>query len=364
MALRVLIVDDSLLFRKILSDVLARIPEVEVVGSAPNGRIALDKAEQLSPDLVTLDIEMPDMNGVEFYQEILRRKISTGVIVLSSINPTGGNLTMRALELGAFDFVPKPVSDSMEEGKALLQVGLQPVIQAFIHRQGIRSILSAEGFAAVPVVSGGVAVPPPLKPQDAKSWGKADLIVIGISTGGPQALHRIFSEIRKPLSVPLLIVQHIPPSFSEALADSLREKNNLPVFEAKNGDLLEAGKVFIAPGGKHMKVGMEPATRQFRVIVTADHPENNCRPSIDYLLRSVALHFRGKVAVFIMTGMGNDGAAGAGLVRRAGGLIFAQDEKSSVVFGMPKAVLESGVVDSMIPLDLIPKKIQELAGDR
>ncbi|MFZ2960040.1 MAG: chemotaxis-specific protein-glutamate methyltransferase CheB [Candidatus Ozemobacteraceae bacterium] len=368
MGLRVLIVDDSLLFRKILSDVLARISDVEIVGNAPNGKIALEKTELLNPDLITLDMEMPEMNGLQFYTELRKKRTSPGVIVLSAINPAGDNLSMKTLELGAFDFVPKPVTESMEESKNVLFSSLQPVIQAFIQRLGIRSLLGSAQTPAkqvsTPDVSHEVLPPTLYPPRDLKCWGKADLIVIGISTGGPLALHKIFSTIRVPLSVPLLIVQHIPPSFSQALAESLREKHQLSISEAINGELLESGKVYLAPGGKHMKIGKDPALGLFRIFVTNDHPENNCRPSIDYLLRSIALYYPGKTAVFIMTGMGNDGATGAGLIRRGGGLIVAQDEKSSVVFGMPKAVFETGVVDAVISLDLIPKKIQELAGDR
>lgn len=368
MSLRVLIIDDSLLFRKTLSDVLAQIPEVEIIGTAPNGKIALEKIEQLTPDLITLDIDMPDINGIQVLEELRKKPAAPGVIILTGTSPAGGTVAMKALELGAFDFVPKPASDSIEDGRKALFSSIQPIIQAFIGRSGIRTILSQDDHQSV---LGRPQEKPPLTPTSdvalsrrQKSWGNAELIVIGISTGGPQALHRIFSLIREPLPIPMLIVQHIPAFFSAALAASLRSKHHLPIHEAMGGEILEPGKVFIAPGGKHMKIRKSEATHQFQVSVTDDRPENNCKPSIDYLLRSVAHHFPGKTAVFIMTGMGSDGATGAALVKRAGGVVFAQDEKSSVVFGMPKAVLESKVADHVISLDLIASKILELAGNR
>jgi two-component system chemotaxis response regulator CheB len=353
--LRVLIVDDSLVFRKTLADVCALIPEVEVVGIAPNGKIALEKIERFAPDLVTLDLEMPGMSGIEVLEKLNRRRTAPGIVILTGTSPAGGTLAMRALELGAFDFVPKPVVDSIEEGRQALLSSLQPVIRAFCSRRGIRTVL-AQGLPQPRLDSDHVPM------REKKHWKKADLVIIGISTGGPQSLHKIFSEIYEPLAAPLLIVQHIPPSFSGALAESLRAKHQVPIYEAAHGDLLEPGKVFIAPGGKQMKIRKKSGESAFQICVTDDQPENNCKPSIDYLLRSVAHHFPGNTAVFIMTGMGNDGTTGAALVKRAGGRVFAQDEKSSVVFGMPKAVFEAGVTDAVLPLDQMARKILELAG--
>ncbi len=369
MNLKILVVDDSLLFRKVLRDLLKRIPGVEAVGFVPNGRIGLSRAKELQPDLITLDIQMPDMNGLQFIEELRKDGCHAGVILLSEASKSGSRLTMKALEMGAFDFIPKPsCADFNEECTEAFFSRFSPVVRTFASRLEIRSILGSPPVKGKRADAPDVETPPekpsgsrvPATPQ--KPLGKADLIVIGISTGGPKALHSIFSAISSPLPVPILIVQHIPAYFSKPLAESLREKSGLPIFEAQDGDLLEPGKILIAPGGKQMKVRRDSSSGRLKVRVTDEPPEANCKPCIDSLLRSVSESEVGKVAVFIMTGMGSDGAKGAGLVKAAGGMVFAQDAETSTVFGMPRVVIESGFADQVVPLDLIPGKIRQLAG--
>jgi two-component system chemotaxis response regulator CheB len=374
--LRTFLIDDSLVFRKIISDILWEVPGIEIAGQAPNGKIALLKLPAFKPDLVILDMEMPEMGGLEVLNAIKALGLPCGVIVLSGSSPHMGSATMKALDAGAFDFVAKPNGETIEETKSLLSQNLKEAVLAFQAWLKTR-VTGATSFKKPDAVK-------PQKPPEGRSFSgqsrtapadspkigvettsrppftRADLFVIGISTGGPPALVNIFSRISKPLKAPVLIVQHIPPLFSEALAHSIREKSGLAVEEAKHGSHLESGHIYIAPGGSHLRLAQGSETGQFILQVSQDSPENNCRPSVDYLLRSVAKVFSGRTAFLIMTGMGTDGLAGAGMIRAAGGYILAQSEDSCTVFGMPKAVIEAGFADEVISLGDIPARIERI----
>jgi two-component system, chemotaxis family, protein-glutamate methylesterase/glutaminase len=355
--LRVLVADDTIIFRKIISDALAEIPGVEMVGTASNGKIALARLRALKPDILTLDIEMPELDGLEVLEAIRREGIDVGAIMLSSYTQRGGQMTMKALELGAFDFIPKPEGRGLEENKELIRASLAPMLAAYARRKELRSTLRGRRpvQAAAPLVQ-----PPPTRVQSSAAVPLApvrilgsEVIAIGISTGGPNALARIIPQLPADLAVPVLIVQHMPPMFTQSLADNLDQKSPLKIKEAESGETIRPGFVYIAPGGKQMKIlpGMEPNSRI--VKITDDPPENNCRPSADYLFRSIAHHYREKATGVIMTGMGNDGALGLRLMKRAGAVIIGQDEASCVVYGMPKAAMDAGVVDIQVPLDQI-----------
>lgn len=364
MALRVLVADDSSLFRRAVADALASIPEVEVAGNAANGKLALQKVRELRPDVLTLDIEMPEMDGLAVLEALRKMGSTTSVIVISAVTLRGGRLTMQALEKGAFDFITKPQSRNAAESKATLVKELGPRLRALAHRRQVHSILQpGSQQAAQPS-------PRPAPPSPVQGTGpgarldkaaplrtsRPELVLIGVSTGGPAALVRLLPPIPKDIGVPIVIVQHMPPVFTQSLAETLSSKCALQVREAVDGEKLEAGTVLIAPGGRHLKL-VTGTDRSIRTHVSDDPPENNCRPAVDVLFRSVANQLPGRAMAVILTGMGNDGTMGLRLLRRHGCFTIAQDEATSVVFGMPKSAIEAGMVDVVLPLDAIAGRI-------
>lgn len=381
MSLRVLVADDAILFRRVISDALASLPEVEVVGSAPNGKIAIQRIRDLKPDLLTLDLEMPDMDGLAVLAAIREARDPVSVIVVSALTHRGGQLTLRALEMGAFDFITKPEAVGPAESLAAVRRELAPRIRAVAHRRAVRQMLqpslSPPGVSPAPppprppAGTPGPTQPPPASTASASSelegiagrmtrlattTLRPELILIGVSTGGPQALTRLLPQLPGDLDVPVLIVQHMPPVFTQSLADSLAARCSLRVREASHNETIEPRTVYIAPGGRHMRVAPGPAGRRI-LQITDDPPENNCRPAVDYLFRSVASHLPGRAMAVILTGMGNDGTLGLRLLKRHGCFTIAQDEASCVVYGMPRAAAEAGVVDVVMPLDSIAARI-------
>lgn len=361
MPLRVLVADDSSLFRRAVAEALGAIPDVEVVGSSPNGRLALQKVAELKPDLLTLDIEMPEMNGIAVLEALRQMGSTASVIVISALTQRGGRLTMQALEKGAFDFITKPQSKSAEESRAALVRELTPRLRALAHRRQIRSILqpgavSVPGRCTTPVAATVARPGARLERPPMVRASRPDLVLIGVSTGGPAALVRLLPPLPKDLGVPIVVVQHMPPVFTQSLAESLASKCSLAVREAVEGERLEAGTVLIAPGGRQLRLAVG-ADGGIRTQITDDPPENNCRPAVDYLFRSAANQLPGRAMAVILTGMGNDGTLGLRLLRRHGCFAIAQDEGTSVVFGMPRSVIEAGLVDAVLPIDAIPARI-------
>lgn len=358
--LRVLVVDDTIFYRKIVSDVIAEIPGVDVVGSAHNGKAALSKIRSLKPDLLTLDIEMPEMTGLEVLQHLRKQSSKVGAIMLSTLTQEGGAMTMRALELGAFDFIPKPQSGTMASNKKVIKETLGPMITAFA-RSVRRLPTRPAGRPAAP--KGPLPKRPSAAaaPRTASLTGgrrnRSEIIAIGISTGGPNALANMLPHLPGDIGVPVVIVQHMPPVFTQSLASSLDKKCALSVREASNGEALKPNTVYIAPGGKQMKIvaGADGRTRILRI--TNDPPENSCKPSVDYLFRSVADHYVGRATGVIMTGMGSDGTKGLRQMKRNGAVVIAQDQPSCVVYGMPKEPTETGIVDVVAPLARIADEI-------
>jgi two-component system chemotaxis response regulator CheB len=359
--LRVLVVDDTVVYRKIVSDVLAGLPGIELVGTAYNGKSALSRIANLRPDLLTLDIEMPEMNGLETLQQMQTVAPDVGAIMLSSLTVEGGEMTMRALELGAFDFIPKPQEGSMEENTRAVREALIPMLKAFARRREIKSILKGKSQGAsglqAPAVEQRIRTIPFRRTRE-----RSDIVGIGVSTGGPNALARMMPKIPADIDVPILIVQHMPPVFTQSLARSLDAKCAIEVKEACDGEPIRANVAFIAPGGKQMKVAAGADGRNRVLRITDDPPENSCRPSVDFLFRSIAHHYVGRATGVIMTGMGSDGTLGLKLMKRNGAAIIAQDEETCVVYGMPKAPIESGIVDSIAPLDRIAEEICRTVG--
>jgi two-component system chemotaxis response regulator CheB len=361
--MRVLVVDDTAVFRRAVSDALAGLPGVEVVGTANNGRMALGRLAALRPDLMTLDIEMPEMNGIEVL-EAMPADSPVGVIVLSALTVRGGEMTMRALDLGAFDFVTKPEGGSRDESLARLRNSLAPILRAFERRREIRSILGGKpGKPPQPraVVRGEAATGTPACPVMPCRRGKP-IVLIGVSTGGPSALAQVLPVLPARLAAPVFIVQHMPPLFTKALASTLQSKSTIRVKEAEDGEIAMAGCVYLAPGGRQMELIAGPRG-EIVVHLTDDPPENNCRPSVDYLFRSAAQRFPGRAVAAILTGMGNDGARGLRDLKQTGCFSIAQDEASCVVFGMPKEAILTGAVDTVVPLHMIAATIVRCVGE-
>jgi two-component system chemotaxis response regulator CheB len=363
MALRILVADDSSVFRRAITDALASIPDVKVVGSAPNGKIALQKVLDLKPDLLTLDMEMPELDGLAVLDALKRAGSTTSVMVISAVTLRGGQLTMQALEKGAFDFFTKPQGKDAAECKAMMVRELAPRLRALAHRRQIREILRpgvhgvSSSAPTLSVFSSLTTASPATRESVARvPTSRPEIVLIGVSTGGPAALTRLLPLLPKDLGVPIAVVQHMPPIFTQSLAESLSSKCNLRVREATDGDKFEPGLVLIAPGGRHMRLAACPDAVA-RAQITDDPPENNCRPAVDYLFRSAANGFPGRAMAVILTGMGNDGTLGLRLLKRHGCFSIAQDEATSVVFGMPKSAIEAGVVDVVLPLDTIAAKI-------
>lgn len=354
--LKILVVDDTVVYRKIVSDVLAELPDVEVVGIAHNGKTAVSKIVSLKPDLLTLDIEMPEMNGLEVLAHIRKEDLDVGAIMLSTLTTEGAEMTIKAMELGAFDFVPKPQSGNIKENKEAVKGTIAPMLKAFAISRSIKRLALAVGPRNKGTVGRGKTAQRTNKTSGRKR-AKSEIIGIGISTGGPNALAQMMPKIPAGLKAPILIVQHMPPVFTHSMAKSLNSKCSIPVREAVDGEPVLPGTALIAPGGKQMKIVAGADGIQRIIKITDDPPENNCKPSVDYLFRSIAHHYIGRATGVIMTGMGSDGTLGLKLMRRNGATIIAQDESTCTVYGMPKGPVDAGIVDVIAPLEKIPEEI-------
>ena len=356
MNLRVLVVDDTIMYRKVVGDILAEMPGVEVVGTANNGKIALTRVASLKPDLITLDVEMPVMDGLETLQEIQKSFPDVGVIMLSNLTKRGSEITMKALEMGAFDFIPKPEGEAMQANVQALKAALLPRIKAYAKRVELKGLLRQRGRPS----GAAPAAPAPPRPvtvtaTPSRRTGKSKAVAIGISTGGPNALARMLPQLPK-LGVPVFIVQHMPPVFTKSLAESLDAKCQYEVREAEHNEIVRPDVIYIAPGGRHMKVAAGSGGNKI-IQITDDPPENNCKPAVDYLFRSVAREYGALSTGVVMTGMGGDGTLGLKVLKSFGAVSIGQDEETCVVYGMPKTAAEAGVVDVVAPLQAIASEI-------
>jgi two-component system chemotaxis response regulator CheB len=348
--IRVLVVDDSALMRKLIPAVLARDSSIEVVGTAMDGAFALKKIEELHPDVVTLDLEMPRMDGMETLRLIMRRA-PMPVILFSTHSKEGGYATLKALALGAIDFVQKPQDAAAGH--------LDSIADQLIEKIKVAKRAAGRKLPAA-VVSDD---PPKNKKRKLAALPPNRIIAIGISTGGPNALQYVLSQIPADFPASILIVQHMPEGFTEMFAKRLDECCAIEVQEARSGDLLVAGRVLICPGNRHVMVRRMP--RGDMAVLSDGPPVNGHRPSADVLFHSVAQQF-GLLAVgLLMTGMGEDGAEGLGALKAAGGVTIAQSEDTCVVSGMPRAAITKGYADKVIPLEGIAAfLIQNYGNDR
>ncbi|OLF06892.1 protein-glutamate methylesterase/protein-glutamine glutaminase [Actinophytocola xanthii] len=336
----VLVVDDSAVIRRLVTDVLSADPGIRVIGTAPNGKIALDKIDQLNPDLVTLDVEMPVMDGVTAMKAIRKMRPRLPVVMFSTLTSVGADATLAALAAGASDYVTKPANvGSLTQAVASVREQLLPRIHALCARRA--------------------ATAPPPRPASRQrklpGTDKIKAVAIASSTGGPEALRVVLTSLPAGLQVPFFVVQHMPPVFTQMLAQRINTESKLTVTEAKDGELAQPGHVYLAPGDFHMEVAR--VATSVRTKLHAGPKENHCRPAADVLFRSVANVYGGSVLVVVLTGMGQDGKHGCEPLVAAGARVIAQDENTSVVWGMPGAVAQAGLADAVLPLEKIADSI-------
>jgi two-component system chemotaxis response regulator CheB len=396
--LKVMVVDDTITYRSILSRILSTIPDVGETVTAANGKLALEKLAASHYDLVLLDIEMPEMDGLQCLNIIRTKFPRVGVVMVSGMNRKCADITIQALEAGAFEFIPKPDSGDLGANTTLLRDNLSGVLRHFkarrqrqqartdasqasntrstparpterptaperdrdAHRGGAltgpsTSATSSSRDLRTPPPAQAVPAAPPAKVTPPR---KIDVVVIGVSTGGPNALGELIPKLPANLGVPILLVQHMPPVFTASLASSLDRKSPLTVKEAADNEPVTANTIYIAPGGHHMTV--ENYAGGVRVKLNDEAPENSCRPAVDVLFRSVAATYGRNILSVVLTGMGSDGALGVKVLKQQGGChSIIQSEKSCVVYGMPRAVAEMNLADEVLDLDQIAERITQ-----
>lgn len=363
--INVLIVDDSALMRNLIGRIVETDPALALVGKAMNGVFALKKLETLDVDIIVLDLEMPEMNGIEFLKKRKELKLDIPVIILSSVARRGAEITMEALALGAADFIKKP-SGSVSEDIHLVAEHLVELLKVYGGRKKGGVPLPeapASPTAPAPVTPAHHLTPTPkplvLPSGQLRPHSSLQLCVIGISTGGPNALRQVFASLDADFPLPILVVQHMPAGFTAEFAKSLDRNCPLEVKEAEDGDLVKKGRILIAPGDWHIEV--EKRSLAAIVHINQNEPLNGHRPSAGVLFKSAAKQYGSSVLAVIMTGMGRDGAAEIGEVFHQGGLTLAQDEASSVVFGMPKVAIELGNVEKVVSLSEMATTLNKLA---
>lgn len=365
--LRVLVVDDSRIFRAALVEAFQSIPEARVVESVFSGEKALQVLAERPVDLVTLDFEMPGMDGLATLQAIVRfnrerpDQLPVGVVMISSHTTQGAITTIEALKAGAFDFIPKPSGPDPAANKAKLVAELREKVSAFqTHRTNRllrRGLPVKAGSGSFPAVTTQPKVAE--RPSRLVSPGLA-AVAVGVSTGGPRALGSVLPALVASVSCPVFIVQHMPKGFTASLAESLARQVPVSVAEASEGEEISRQVVRVAPGGRHLVVHRKP-NGAFVTTLTEDAAECGCRPAANVLFRSMAAACGAQVAALVLTGMGQDGTEGATAIKRAGGLVLAQDEATSVVWGMPGSVVAAGLADAVAPLEELPGALAELA---
>jgi two-component system chemotaxis response regulator CheB len=368
----VLIVDDSALMRNIIGHMITDAPGLVIADKAMNGRFALDKIPRVNPDIIVLDLEMPEMNGIEFLRERKKRDIKIPVVILSSIAAKGAEVTMEALSLGASDFIQKPSGPESADVHIVKDQLIEKLLgygSAFRRSQG-KKVLAPTEFAPKTVkpgqdfltrMSGGPGVTEPAKPPtQVRKPAKTEIIAIGISTGGPDALRVVFSQLDADLKIPIVVVQHMPPGFTNEFAKSLDRICPLDVKEAEDGDAIQPGRILIAQGNKHLEV--EKKSINPAVVRLSDDPlVSGHRPSADVLFASVAMAYQNHALGVIMTGMGRDGAQQLGTIYQQGGITVGQDEASAVVYGMPRVAFELGNVMEQVSLQKMARRICDIA---
>jgi two-component system chemotaxis response regulator CheB len=363
---RVLVVDDTALYRKILTEAAAEVPGLEVIAAVPSGPAALARLASTPCDLLLLDVFMPEMDGPEVLARVRRDFPRVTVVMVSGATGADAAITVDALANGALDFIPKPQTSSFAEGMARLRGQLVHIVRLMRLRRSASPGQPAPAAAAAPTPSS--TPPTPAPPPAPRSRGlppvSPELIVIGVSTGGPRALQDLLPRIPADFKLPIVIVQHMPPLFTRTLAEQLGKIGPLPVTEAGDGEPVLPGRVLLAPGGRHLELVREP-DGSLRTRLTDAPPVNSCRPAVDVLFQSVARCAPRGIVSVILTGMGEDGAAGvASLKASTPTWSLVQDEATCVIYGMPLAVVRRGLDDEVLPLPAIAPRLAELARAR
>ncbi|MBU1220882.1 chemotaxis-specific protein-glutamate methyltransferase CheB [Myxococcota bacterium] len=386
--INILIVDDSVVYRKILKEVVDTVDNTSVVATVSNGDLALKRLAVANVDMVLCDVEMPVMGGIETLKAIQDSYPDKGVVMVSSPQKHNAGIVLEALELGALDFIVKPDSDNVQENKDYLKEQITRVISVFTSRQ-VKSTRPAK--STPPSTVGGTARTAPResapvsrtpirtalrnptgvistpmsreipRPVVKNNPIKIDVVVIGVSTGGPNALAEVVPRFSGDLPVPILLVQHMPPLFTASLADSLNKKSSLTVVEGIEGTEVKPGFIYIAPGGKHMTVSVPDGDGRRFLRMNMDPPENSCRPSVDVLFRSAATSYRNNILSVVMTGMGADGRDGVAFIRNTGSCwVITQSAETCTVYGMPAAVDNAGLSSEQVPLNQLANRIETI----
>ncbi|MEN2994874.1 MAG: chemotaxis response regulator protein-glutamate methylesterase [Thermodesulfovibrio sp.] len=345
--IKVLVVDDSAFMRKAITAMLQEDPEIKVIGTAKDGVEAVQMVQELKPDIVTMDVEMPRMDGITALKEIMN-KSPVPVIMVSSLTTEGAKVTLEALELGAVDFIPKNLSELSVNIVKIKEMLIEKI--KTIAKRGIVKRKPTARNLETKIETSKIEIPK----TRVSTERKVGIVAIGTSTGGPKALQEIIPKLPKDFPVPVVIAQHMPPNFTKPFAERLDQLSQLSVKEAEEGEVIKPGFVYIAPGRGHMRIKRK-GINTF-VSISEDKEEFIYRPSVDLLMLSVAECYPGRSLGVILTGMGNDGAKGCKKIKETGGRVFAQNEESCVVYGMPRAVIEAGIADKVIPLE-------EMAGE-
>jgi two-component system chemotaxis response regulator CheB len=369
--LKVMVIDDSVLYRKVLTDALGTISDVEVVDTANSGTVALSKLERIKVDFVTLDFEMPGLNGIQTLIQIKKKFPNVEVIMVSTCTMEGAEVTFKALENGALDYITKPECPTVQQNINFLskefieRVSAIRVRKKSLAKQTIFERHGTTGSVTKPetkVMSNKVtstknnlSIAHGRMQRLMKTMGRVEVVVIAVSTGGPSALSRLIPLLPDSLRVPVLVVQHMPATFTNALARNLDGKSSIKVVEANDGMVMEKGTVYIAPGGQQMKAVKE--NNISKIVITDDPPVNNCKPSADYMINAIKNVYKNNVLGVILTGMGRDGANSLKALHDLGCKVIAQDEKTCVVYGMPKEAVKLGAVDVQLPIEKIAAEI-------
>ncbi|MDH5191367.1 MAG: chemotaxis response regulator protein-glutamate methylesterase [Gammaproteobacteria bacterium] len=348
MAIRVLVVDDSAFFRKIVSEILGSDAGIEVVGTANDGKEAIERTLELKPDVITMDIEMPVMDGITSVKKIMAVR-PTSILMFSTLTTDGAKATLDALDAGAADFLPKrfeDISKNKEEAKRLLCERVRILGGKSSH---VRT-------RAAPVVEKKETPSVPKTVIKAPSLSRYDIVAIGTSTGGPVALQEVLTKLPADYPLPVLLIQHMPASFTPSFAQRLNQQCEITIKEAVDGDVLKPGTAYLAPGGKQMTIEDKKTSKVIRI--TESQPGQTYKPSVDITFKSIADTKSMNTLALILTGMGADGCEGARELKQNGATVWAQDEESCVVYGMPAAVAKAGLVDMVLPLSHIGETLK------
>jgi two-component system, chemotaxis family, protein-glutamate methylesterase/glutaminase len=350
--IRVIVVDDSALMRKIISDMINAEVDMEAAETARNGVELLEKLLVTQPDVITLDVEMPKLDGIEALKELRRQNVNVPVIMLSSISQRGTQLTIECLEAGAFDFLPKPSGTISLDINKVKDELVQKIRLAY-NKTGTRESVVSRREAAADFESSETRAP--RKKRALTCHIKPEAVVIGASTGGPKALYAVITALPEKLGVPVFVVQHMPVGFTKAFAERLNSNSDIKVVEASDGELIQKDVVYIAPGGLHMEIGQDK-----RIHLNTEPTLWGVRPAVDKLFMSAAKVYGSRLVSAVLTGMGRDGAQGTIEVKKAGGITLSEDRSTCTIYGMPKAAYETGMVDEVLPLNEIAIEIMKL----